>query len=124
MRRRWVVGLAAAVATMSAAPAAVGVTVDWRTGPLGPDSKDASGSYAEFRMSRACADRGWLWIKAAAHYPGSWTLYGDWAGSYGGCACHSYAGTTTLGALIWNPHSVTQDPVPARLRAGYEEQIC
>ena len=125
MRRRLLVGLVAAMAAcLSGAPAAVGVQVSWRNGALGADSKDASSSYPELRTSKACADRSWFYIRAAAHYPGSWSQYGDWGESLGGCACHSYAANQTLGALIWNPHSVTQDPVPGTLRSGYQELPC
>jgi hypothetical protein len=116
MRRLLVVGLVAA-ASLAVAPVAGATDIDWRYGSLGADTKDASPSYSGFRASLAISDCGCHKMDVGAHYPGGWTLYASFVEGYD-LVCHSYAGTDTLGALIWNPHSVTQNPVDGSLRYG------
>lgn len=123
MRRLTVVGLLAA-ACLWCAPLAAATEVQWRLGgSLGAGSRDASPSYQQFRASAAVADCSCHAIDASAHYPGGWTQYAGWAEGLGN-ACHSYAGTDTLGALIMNPHTVTQNPVTAWLRYMLWEVPC
>lgn len=116
MRRLPVVGLLAAV-SLAVAPMAHATDLDWRNGSLASNTKDASSSYDGFRASMATSDCSCHLIDVGAHYPGSWTLYASFAESTG-LVCHSYTGLDTLGALIWNKLSVSQNPVPASLRYG------
>lgn len=122
MLRRFVVGVVAA-GCLVATPVAGADQVGWKYGSLAAYSRDASPSYPQFRASAASADSGAHKIRAGAHLPGGWTLYANFAEGWGS-ACHSYAGTMTLGALIENPHSVSQYPVAGTLRYYAWETPC
>jgi hypothetical protein len=113
---RWgarLVGAAAAASmcvamTPSLASAELGY---WKSGALGAQATDAGPTRTSLTSSAATADISSHLIDAGAHYPGSWTLFANYAEGWG-IACHNYGGES-LGALVYNPHSVTQNPVDA-----------
>jgi hypothetical protein len=109
MRRRIVVGLVAAT-SLACAPTALAVKVQYWAAPLGAGERAASSSYNNFRMSEGYAAAPYYSVDVAAHEPGSWTLHGSWIRGTG-YACHWYSGTDYFGALIRNPHSITQTVV-------------
>lgn len=123
MRRRTVVGLVAAC-SLVAAPTASAIDVTYLYGYLGAGARDASSSYANYRASFAWAESSIRQIDVAAHWPGSWTAaYGYEGGNY--FACQGFPGnTSTLGALVRNPHTVSQNPVHANARYGSAAGAC
>lgn len=123
MRRRDVVGLVAAACLMAMPTAASADQLLWRYGPLAANARDASGAFPQLRASAAAAESTGRKIGAGAHLPGGWTLYANFAEGWGS-ACHSYAGTNDLGALIENPHTVSQSPVTGILRWYAWETPC
>lgn len=122
MLRRLVVGLVAS-GCLLAAPMAGAAQVTWKSGSLGAGSRDASGTYPQLRASAAGADSSAHKIRAGAHLPGGWTLYASFAEAWGS-VCHSYSGAMDLGALIENPHTVSQNPVTGILRYYSWETPC
>lgn len=97
--------------------ASVAQATTWRGGgALAAGARDAGASVSALTASNAWADSSGHKIRAGAHYPGGWTLYAGFAEGWG-YACHSYS-PNNLGALIENPHTVTQDPVVAGHQNG------
>ena len=105
---------------VAAATPAIGSIYQYHYGYLASDSRDASPSFYSLNSSWAQADGTNHKIDAGAHYPGGWDLYAHWAEAWY-VACHNYGGEY-LGALVWNPHTVSQNPVTAR--AGYDGSYC
>ncbi|HEU4976502.1 MAG TPA: hypothetical protein VFT50_15525 [Baekduia sp.] len=123
MRRLLVVGVVAA-ASLVVTPIAAADFIQWRYEvALAAQTRDAGASYPELRASEASAESYSRKIDAGAHYPGSWDQYANYVDAWG-YACHSFAGTTTLGGLIFNPHTVSQYPVPASIRTPSWELAC
>lgn len=105
--------LAAVVVALSigaaVVPAGASATYTWwRTGSLGAYASDADVTRTALTSSRAYADYG-RYIQAAAHWAGGWSLYGNYVQGLNE-ACQNYPGYH-LGALIRNPHSVSQNDV-------------
>ncbi|MCW2982996.1 MAG: hypothetical protein JWR63_566 [Conexibacter sp.] len=67
-------------------------------GFLGPQQQNASSTLSNLRATGAT---GTDWVGAAAHVPGSWTLYGSYITGWGN-ACHTYAAGSSLGAMMKN----------------------
>lgn len=110
-------GTAGLMVLALSAASALGATSTWKNGPLAAQTRDAGPSISNFTASAAWADSGAHLIRTGAHLAGSWTLYAGFTEGWG-YSCHSYSGANTLGALIENPHSVSQNPVLATYQWG------
>jgi hypothetical protein len=99
-------------------PAAAFVT--YKYGALAADTKYWYGGsgYVALRASQGWAESSSRKIYVAAWYDYPNT-YGSWVDGFG-YACHSYSGYTQLAPVIWNPHSVGQNPVQGRMRISPE----
>lgn len=117
MRKLGLVWAAALALGVVVVPGSYAATATWRYGALAPSARDAGPSLGGFSASDAWADISGHKMRAGAHYSGGWTLYANFAEGWG-YVCHSYGGGSTLGALIENPHSVTQNPVSAAYQTG------
>ncbi len=107
MRRQMVVGLVALACFMTLPTAASATEWWWKSGLLSAGARDASGSVSQLRASGGIAESNARKIRVGAHLPGGWTLYASFVEGWGS-ACHSYAGTMSLGGLLENPHTVNQ----------------
>ena len=118
--RQWATALVVAcIFTMlglSAATSSQAAQFTWiNEGSVAATTTDAGDSRVQLRVSAVRGDSGAHKIQVAAHYAGGWTPYGSWVEGWGS-ACHSYAGTTDAGGMVYNPHSVAQNPVLAFIR--------
>lgn len=105
LRRTSLAAVLALVALLMATPVANANYTWWRTGALGAGQADADLTRTNLYSSRAYADYD-RYAQAGAHYPGGWTLYGGYAQALNE-VCQNYPGLN-LGAMVRNPHTVTQ----------------
>lgn len=116
--RRVLVGCAvvcaAAVPGLVVAQEASAASFVWLDGYVAANDADASSSYPAFRGSGGLSDSGAHKVAVAAHYSGGTALYASYVDGFGS-ACHSYDGSQTLGALLKNPHTVSQNPMVGTL---------
>jgi hypothetical protein len=80
------------------------------SGILAPQQQNAAGTLFNLRTAAA---NGSDWVAAAAHVPGSWTLYGSYISGWQN-ACHSYAAGNSIGAMMKNDSGVY-----SQLMGGY-----
>lgn len=90
-------------------PAVASAEWTWyRYGSLCAECRDADVTRTALTASFAQADYG-RYIQAGAHYSGGWDLYGSYVQGLNE-ACHTYPGLN-LGAMVRNPHTVSQADV-------------
>jgi hypothetical protein len=98
-----------AVSALATAQSASALSFAYYNGGLGAGAQAAGQSVGGYTATYNGADGPNHKIEAAAHYEGGWSLHGSYVDGWG-AACHDYDGSRTLGGMIRNPHSVSQNP--------------